>query len=126
MAETSLLLVLCVAAGGAVGAVLRYLIALVLNPSGGIPWATLFVNFVGCSLMALLFFGWPAIPSEIRTFLFVGVFGAFTTMSSLSVETLDLYDSGKVGLAAANFGMNLAACIGGGILGKLASVLLAP
>jgi CrcB protein len=126
MAETSLLLVLCVAAGGAVGALLRYAVALLLSSSEGIPWATLTVNLIGCSLMAFLFFGWPSVPSEIRSFLFIGVFGAFTTMSSLSVETLELYDSGKTGLAAANFGMNLAACIGGGALGKLASVLLAP
>ena len=53
----SLLMVLVVAAGGAIGAVIRYLVSFwvgtaIFGISG--PLATLAVNIVGCGLMGLL------------------------------------------------------------------------
>ncbi|MEM9685158.1 MAG: CrcB family protein, partial [Pseudomonadota bacterium] len=49
-------LILAIAAGGALGAVLRHLVNVqsVLWFGPGFSWATLFVNVVGCFLMGLL------------------------------------------------------------------------
>ena len=118
----NLMLILLIAAGGAVGAVLRFSVALVLPASEGIAWNTLLVNFVGCSLITLIFFSVDLDPM-MRAFLFIGIFGAFTTMSSLSLETMNLYVSGNTWSAVVNFMLNVTACIGGGALGRVISVL---
>ena len=118
----NLMLILLIAAGGAVGAVLRFSVALVLPASEGIAWNTLLVNFVGCSLITLIFFSVDLDPM-MRAFLFIGIFGAFTTMSSLSLETMNLYVSGNTWSAVVNFMLNITACIGGGALGRVISVL---
>lgn len=111
-------------AGGAVGALLRYAVTLIASPSNGFPWNTLFVNFVGCTLLVLLFFLWSPAPDNARLFLFVGVFGAFTTMSSVSMETVDLYVEGHAGAAMINFALNMGACAAGAAIGRAAAVLL--
>ena len=118
-----LLMVLLVMAGGAVGALLRFGVSVLFPVPEGIAWNTLAVNFIGCSLITLLFYSMDFDPM-MRALIFVGLFGGFTTMSSVSLETIGLYVSGSWGLAILNFVLNMTACIGGGILGKLASVLL--
>ena len=42
------------------------------------------------------------VPPNLRTFLFIGILGAFTTFSSFSLETLNLLRDGEVKLAMAN------------------------
>ena len=61
---------------------------------------------------------------EMRTFLFIGVFGAFTTMSAVSLETMNMYAAGMTGMALFNFALNMIVCIGGGFLGKTAANLI--
>lgn len=113
-----LTMALLVAAGGALGALLRFGISLAIPSTGGIGWSTLVVNFIGCSLITLLMFSIDSISPEVRMFLFVGVFGAFTTMSSVSLETINLYASGMIGMALLNFILNMTVCLGGGFLGR--------
>lgn len=106
--------VLAVAAGGALGAVLRYGVGLGLASRSGFPWATLSVNVVGSLLFGLLIV-WlnerlPA-ASELRVFLLVGVLGAFTTFSTFSWETLVLFEQGAMLRATMNIVGSVMLCV---------------
>jgi CrcB protein len=98
---------LLIAAGGGVGALLRYLIAgwgqtLV---GGWFPLGTLIVNTAGCLIIGALgayFAGPQLIREEYRIALLVGVLGAFTTFSTFSWETLSLARDGELRLAMVN------------------------
>lgn len=62
------------------------------------------VNLVGSFLIGLL---WALserviMPPHLRTFLFIGVLGAFTTFSTYSLETAHLLREGEFGLALWN------------------------
>jgi fluoride exporter len=106
--------VLLVAAGGAVGSVLRFGVSTWL-PTTGLPWATLAVNIVGSFALGAL-----VLPSgadhSVRLLVGVGLLGGLTTMSAFSVETIDLLRSGHPGLAVGNLLANAA----GGPLAALA------
>jgi len=91
-------MMLAVAAGGAMGAVCRYL---VMNGAGhfmghGFPYGTLIVNIVGSFIMGLVIeysaLNWSPSP-EIRAFIVIGVLGAFTTFSTFSLDFVTLYKS---------------------------------
>ncbi len=91
--------VVYVAAGGAIGSVLRYAV------SGGIhawsgstyPWGTFAANMTGSFLAGFLwrFFEELLIPQHMRPFLFIGLLGGFTTFSSYMLETLNLLRDGE-------------------------------
>lgn len=94
-------ILLAVAAGGALGAVGRYL---VMSQVGhwfghGFPYGTLVVNVLGSLVMGLLVEAWALVwsPSpELRALLAVGVLGAFTTFSTFSLDTVVLYQRGAL------------------------------
>ena len=66
------------------------------------------------------------IPYGMKNFLFVGVFGAFTTMSAMSLDTLDLMNSGNHFLAMSNAVINVILCVLGAIAGSaLAEAVIA-
>lgn len=73
-----------VAAGGAVGAVARYLVGAAL-PAHPLA-ATLAVNLLGCLLLGLLVGRRPDDP-VLRPLLGTGVLGGFTTFSALALQT---------------------------------------
>ena len=87
---------LLVALGGAAGAVLRFYISEAL-PSEAFPWATLSVNLVGSFLLGIVMAASLAnVLGEAEALLLgVGVLGAFTTMSTFSVETMMLIEDGR-------------------------------
>lgn len=96
---------LAVAAGGAVGAVARYLLTGLFGPwsGGGIPLGTLAANGIGSFLLGVFIevtaLVWSPSP-ELRALLAVGLMGAFTTFSTFSLETVLLFEQGDAGLAA--------------------------
>ena len=94
---------LCVALGGAVGSVLRYLVSLIdLGETTAFPYKTLFVNVVGAFVIGLLaaFAAKNAILSENWMLcLKVGLCGGFTTFSTFALETVTLTQDGKWGMA---------------------------
>ncbi len=96
--------VAAVAMGGALGASARYGVGTALPDRDGFPWATLTVNVVGsfalAVLLVLILDLWPP-RRYVRPFVCVGFLGAFTTFSSLAVETDQLATDHSVGLAAA-------------------------
>ena len=96
---------LLAAAGGALGALARWGVAVALpRSSGQWPWATLVVNLSGCLLMGVLLAVLAARRPDddrLRTFLGAGVLGGFTTFSAFAVEGADLLRAGFPILAGA-------------------------
>lgn len=108
-----------VAAGGALGAVLRYTIGLFITArvTPGFPWNTLVVNVVGAFLIGVLMalpLGSDMSGAAWRLFLATGILGGFTTFSALSYESIVLIEHGAVLPGLANM-------FGSGVLGLLAA-----
>lgn len=111
-------MVLSVAAGGAVGAVGRYV---VMSWTGhwlghGFPYGTLLVNVVGSFVLAALIESMALVwsPSqEIRAFLVVGTLGAFTTFSAFSLDVVTLVQRGEVWAAGWYVLVSVALSLGG-------------
>ncbi|MGI6009570.1 MAG: fluoride efflux transporter CrcB [Methanomethylophilus sp.] len=116
--------VLLVAAGGALGAATRYLFIHFVD-SSQFPWATLAVNLIGSFLLAFLTFWYTGISPEVRLVLFTGFFGAFTTMSTFTLETTMLFTDGYFAKAFLNVLLTLALCFGGAAAGRWAGMALA-
>ncbi|MDY6958865.1 MAG: fluoride efflux transporter CrcB [Halobacteriota archaeon] len=97
---------LLIAAGGAIGALSRYAISVTTwkRISGSFPFGTLFVNLIGAFVIGLLwgFAENKDFSSDMHSFLFVGILGSFTTFSTYSLETLNLFRAGNTGLALIN------------------------
>lgn len=95
------------AAAGVLGTLARYgLSGLVQRIAGaGFPWGTAVVNLTGCFLFGLLWTlleGRIQVRPEIRTVVFIGFFGAFTTFSSFVAETALLMRDSQWLYAGAN------------------------
>lgn len=90
-----------IAAGGAIGASLRYLITSRITQWMGVnfPYGTIAVNIIGSLLMGLLI-GYFAktLPhsNELRAFLSIGVLGGFTTFSAFSLDAVSLIERGAL------------------------------
>lgn len=100
------LVLLAVAVGGALGAVLRQLVSVGLAGRGRIPWGVLVANVVG-SFLAGLALSLPLDPTAALIVL-SGFCGGLTTFSTLSVETVQLVLEGRRGAAALSMTLNLA------------------
>jgi CrcB protein len=114
---------LSVAAGGAVGAWLRFAAGRMIGPAP-FPYATLTVNVLGSLAMGLLA-GWLARNGQggeqWRLLLGVGVLGGFTTFSAFSLEVVTLAQRGAMGQAALYIVLSLAGGVGGLLLGLMLS-----
>lgn len=96
---------LAIAAGGALGAVLRYLTALAIaHTPGSLPWPTLFVNVVGSFVLGY-FSRAGTLGHRQLLFVTVGFLGSLTTFSTLAFEIVQRYDSGLVALALSYLGL---------------------
>ena len=109
-----------VAVGGALGSVLRFWLGSVIGHKAGAPfWGTLFVNVTGCFLIGLLGNLRENGPGEFdRYFLMVGVMGGYTTFSTFSLQTLELFHAGSPGLAVLNVALSMLLCLLGVWLGQ--------
>jgi CrcB protein len=101
-----------VAAGGAGGAVLRWLLGELVPNGAGFPWTTFGINVVGSFILATL----PAIAVVRRRELLAlalgpGVLGGFTTLSTYAEQGRGLLADGRPLLAAAYVFGTLAACL---------------
>ncbi|MDX8392869.1 MAG: fluoride efflux transporter CrcB [Mariprofundaceae bacterium] len=98
---------LAVAAGGAIGASLRWLLAGAIQRAvgGAFPWGTFAVNALGSFLLGFLFvylIERSTAGELLRLLLTVGLLGAFTTFSTYSMESIRLLEQGAYGFAVAN------------------------
>lgn len=107
---------LTVAAGGAAGSWLRFLVGRGFGPAHAFPWATLTVNAAGSFAMGLLA-GWLArlggAGESWRLLLGVGVLGGFTTFSAFSLDFALLVERGALGMAASYVAASLIAGFAG-------------
>ncbi|MDT0274470.1 fluoride efflux transporter CrcB [Blastococcus goldschmidtiae] len=109
------------ALGGALGALARWGVAEALPyQPGSWPTATLLVNVAGCLLLGLLIGLVDAGSPWLRPFLGTGVLGGFTTYSAFAVETVQLTDAGRPGLAAGYVAASVLGGVAASALGTLA------
>jgi CrcB protein len=107
---------LAIAAGGALGALLRYWVSTASHAllGSGFPFGTMMVNTLGSLAMgflAVLFLDRAALGPELRAAVLVGVLGSFTTFSTFSLETLSLLENGSRLKALTNVAANLSLCL---------------
>jgi CrcB protein len=104
-----------VALAAGVGAVLRYLVDLTVQARvrSGFPWGTLVVNLTGSFALGLVA---AAVTGRSATVLGTGFCGGYTTLSTLTWESLALAEDGAPGAALLNV-------LGSTALGLLAGAL---
>lgn len=116
-------MLLAVAAGGAVGSALRYLVSQwMARPGGGFPAATLAVNLAGCLLLGLLTraFAVPGSDPAWRAALTIGLCGGFTTFSTFSAELVTLVQQRHLAAAA----LYVVASLVGGVVAMVGGLAL--
>lgn len=117
----------CVAVAGALGALARWGLTLLVARLAGTswPWGTLVVNVLGCLVFGVAW-AWtrhlPTEPGWVRLFWLTGFAGAFTTFSTLAFDLYRLDDERGLLWAALNLalhlGLGLAALVAGLALGR--------
>lgn len=129
MGSSPLIMTLSVAAGSALGGVVRYWCSGLIAERIGetFPWGTLFVNVLGSLLIGLL--ATVTAPDAriimapaVRVFFLVGVFGGFTTFSSFSLQTLNLLQDGEWLFATGNIIGSVVLCMIGVWIGHTLGV----
>ena len=102
----------CVAAGGVIGSVARYLASLLIPSLSGFPLATLFVNITGSFIIG--FYSTLSGPdgrlfatTRQRQFVMTGICGGYTTFSTFSLETFRLLHDGRMGTALLNIAVSV-------------------
>jgi fluoride exporter len=121
--------ILAIGVAGFFGAMARYgLEGFVSSRNGGsFPWGTFVVNVSGSLVLGFLFAvlieGRVIVVPWLRTAMTVGFLGAYTTFSTLTLETFRLVEEGSIGLAGANvlgsLAIGLVAVYIGVVLGRL-------
>jgi CrcB protein len=111
-----------VAAGGALGSLLRYFVGQwslrLWGPN--FPWGTLIVNVAGCfviGVFAEMIARRFNASIELRLLLVTGFLGGFTTFSAFSLDAISLFERGEAVLGgvyiAASVGLSMAAVVAG-------------
>ena len=121
-----MLQVFLVGCGGFIGACCRYLLSLGFQrwDFQGFPVATLLANVIGAFFMGFI----TALFSQcfpdkkgLQLVLTTGTLGGFTTFSTFSLETVNLYQSGHWGQGSIYLLMSIGGCLSGILLGRLAA-----
>ena len=118
-----MIILLNVAGGGAIGAILRYLITNYYKfYCPNFPIGTLFVNFVGSFIIGILVHSLEKQGTNIvfiKHFIIIGLLGSFTTFSAFSLETIQLINDKKIFLSLIYIFLSIFLCILGAFFGYL-------
>lgn len=111
--------------GGGLGSICRYGIAKSLESSNfNFPLATLLANALACIILGYLV-GLQLkadLSDTMKLMLMTGFCGGFSTFSTFSNETLQLFQNGQILYAMINIGLSLIICLAFIFIGiKLAS-----
>jgi fluoride exporter len=117
---------LFVALGGALGAILRFVVGgvFVRRLGAAFPYGTLFINVTGCLVIALFVarFADRELNPNWRYFFPIGFVGAYTTFSTYEYELVALAETRSAASAAVYFalsnGLGFLACLAGIWLGR--------
>lgn len=108
-------------AGGFVGAIVRYALALWVDTRMGspFPFATLLINVTGSFVLGVLSgaLEFSSLPPEVRLTIGVGFLGAYTTFSTFTYETLRLVEAGDTALALGYVTLSVLAGLAAATLG---------
>ena len=114
---------IAVAVGGALGSLARHWVNVVIahRLEKAVPYATFTVNIIGCviigALAGTIARGRVQMSPLVRTFIFVGVLGGFTTFSSFGLDTFTLAHGGEHAAAFWNVVGQVGLGLGGVYLG---------
>ena len=107
--------ILAVFIGGGLGSLARYgistVVAAAINSS--LPVATFISNLSSCLIFGVTFYLFPEKMLENSTFkllLITGFCGGFSTFSSFSFETLELFRNGNIFYGIANIAVSIITC----------------
>lgn len=104
--------IMAVISGGALGALTRYGVQSLVQQfwPGRLPLGILVVNTLGSLLVGLVFVllaDKGLLTTTWRPFLIIGLLGSFTTFSTISLDTIQLFGEGQYLLAMANISLNV-------------------
>ncbi len=108
---------LAVMVGGAIGSFFRFCVqrsVQLLPLEGGFPYGVLTANIVGSFVIGFLsavLVGKYHLGPMWRTGIFIGLLGGFTTFSSFSLDTITLFESGKVLYGCLNILISVTMCL---------------
>ena len=111
--------------GAGLGGVLRFWVSTSVHQilSKDFPFGTLIVNVTGSFIMGVLFIllieRIDGFGSEWRAFLLIGLLGGYTTFSSFSMETINLFENGAYTSALLNIFGSMLLCLGATWIGVL-------
>lgn len=99
---TTFIVALLVLAGGAVGAVMRYVLDGYVKAVAGksMPWGTLTVNLLGAGALGALH--GAGTGTYVEALMGTGLCGALTTFSTFELDTVHLFQDGAHARAAVN------------------------
>jgi CrcB protein len=109
---------LIVSLGAALGGGLRYWVSNITYKilPATFPYGTLAVNILGSFILGIIIFMFDdkeLITPGIRLFLAVGFCGGFTTFSTFSLETINLFRDSQIVPGLLNILLNLFLCLAG-------------
>lgn len=106
--------------GGGLGSISRYALYLALLPwQARFPWATLAANTLACVVLgAVLGSHWAGhLSDQRRLLLATGFCGGFSTFSTFTADSWQLYQNGQAWVALTNVALNLLLCFACLLLG---------
>ncbi|HET6990842.1 MAG TPA: fluoride efflux transporter CrcB [Bacteroidia bacterium] len=101
--------------GGGLGCLARFGVSLGVQQfsDGRIPIATFLANILSCLIMGIMLYVFSGKLQEqnIRAFAIVGFCGGFSTFSTFSAETLEIFRRGQLLLGTANVVVSVVLCL---------------
>lgn len=101
--------------GGGIGSLARFGVSVGVKQFSdtNFPIATLISNVLSCLVMgiALGIFSSKMEDNNLRMFVIAGICGGFSTFSTFSIETLEIFRKGQYLIGAANIAVSMGLCL---------------